>query len=265
MKDSRMIFFVSTPDSYFDVFYVFLQCFKKFCVDCPYNLVVATNTKKYDGIKVYLNNNPGDSWYERTIPVIKNINAKYILLMDDDIFITDYINYIELENILNQMDKYNIKFCGLNNFLHGKKLEKDSLLVRVNKRSPYAKNLQVGIFERDYLIHILNDNADGHIQESEWLKEAYYSKNEYYKDIVSCKKNVLHCVHGVYKGKWSPIVIKKLKKLGISVISDRETHTMHSAILLKIVNRFGKMLNPKLRRVIKLILKKLNFNFVTEY
>ena len=267
MIDNRMTIFVATPDSYSDVFDIYLQCYRKYCSDSPYELVVATNTKTYGSITCIPNGKKNDTWEERSIPVLKNLNTKYVLTMDDDFFIIGRIDYTEIENILNSMDKYNISFCGLTNHLPGKPIEENSSLVWVKKNQAYAKNLQVGIFNREYLIDLLeNSSNDAHAQEAKWIEEAFMApEGEYFSDIVSCKNNVIPCVHGVAMGKWFPNAIKAVKRQGIKVCSSREYLSRQEEFKIILIKKFGKKFSPKNRTRIKNMLRKIGFEFITNH
>lgn len=51
--DKRLSIYVSSPDSYSDVLAVFLKGYRRYWSDCPYEFILTTNTKSYEGILVY--------------------------------------------------------------------------------------------------------------------------------------------------------------------------------------------------------------------
>jgi hypothetical protein len=264
MGNKRLTLFVASPDSYSDVFEVFMQCYQKNCEDSPYELILATNTGQYKNITVMTNNNPGDNWIDRAIPALKRIDTKYILLMVDDIFIIQKVDFRKIERILDDMDEYQLNFCGLSNNFKGKCLRKGSILVYVKQRQAYAKNLQFGIFRRDYLISELGDGSkSGWDLEKKWVNETATASQAYFTDIVSCKEKIIKFVHGIDKGKWLPGALNSLKKNGIKVNVLRETLSGNEELKLNITKIIGKKFSPKNRRWIKNVLSRLGYKFIT--
>ena len=263
--DKRLCIFTSSPNSYADVFGVFYKCFNKFWSDCPYEFVLATNDQQYEGITVVNNNDFSDNWMTRAIPALKSINTKYVLHIADDCFITEQVDNKEIESILDDMDAHGLNFCGLANKIKGKPLHKNSLLYRVNKRKPYAKNLQVGIFNREYLLQVLGDGSlSAWDIEKGWIAEMMQAPNEDFADVVAAKQGVITTLHGVAKGKWFPTVLKKLKKLGVEVESDREQLSAVEEKKINTIKKLGKLFSPSARRGLKKVLSKLGFGFSTD-
>lgn len=260
-----MTIFTASPNSYSDVYNVFNICFNKYWSDCPYERVLATNSQNYEGITVINNNNFEDDWMTRTIPALKSLNCKYVLHIADDCLITQKINHKDFECILNDMDKFNINFCGLANKIKGKPVRKGALIGYVNQRTPYAKNLQVGIFNREYLLQMLGDGSISPWElEKRWIADTLCAPNEYFQDITVVLQNVLPTIHAVAKGKWFPTALKKLKKQGINVESKRELMSLKEELRINIVKKMGKRFSPKLRKKIKIMLAKFGYSFSTD-
>ena len=88
--DKRLSIYVSSPDSYSDVLAVFLKGYRRYWSDCPYEFILTTNTKSYEGITCICNNKQNDTWVERTIAALPVIKSKYVMLMCDDIILSEY-------------------------------------------------------------------------------------------------------------------------------------------------------------------------------
>lgn len=261
----RMTIFVSSPNEYQDVFQVYYQCINKYWKSCPYEVVLATNNQKYEGISVVNNYLSGDSWTERTIPVLQKIQSKYVLLMCDDILLIDDVDTIELSKILDDMDCYHINFCRLKPYKKGVQVSDSSNLLYLNRRAPYAKNLQIGIYNRDYLLELLGDGTKSAWKlECEWVKESLNAPNEFFDDIVACKNEVLPFVHGVIKGKWFPSAVFQLKRRSVWCKSDREILTKYQERKIKLISKVGYILSPRAKWRIKKLLSRFGFKFVTE-
>ena len=155
--DNRLSIYVSSPDSYADVFSVFLEGYRKYWPDCPYEFILTTNTKEYEGIHCICNGEVADSWVSRTIAALPKIKSKYILMMCDDLIISDAVDKDKIECILDFMDNHNIKFCRLNPLNIGEKISELPILRKISKQTPYAINLQIGIFNKDFFSELLGD------------------------------------------------------------------------------------------------------------
>lgn len=261
----RMAIFISTPDSYSDVLEVFLACFHKYWQDCPYDLIISTNRKSYEGAVVYNNYSDNDGWMDRAIPVLSEVDYDYILLMCDDCIILDTIDTLQVETLLNDIIQYDIDFCGLSNHISGKKCNHKSNLVYVKKNKAYAKNMQTGIFKKDYLMKILGDGSMNPWEiERMWLREATQAKSEYFDNIASCNIDILHCKNGVLKGKWYGSTVNSLKKIGILVGDSREIIGPKEEFSLVVFSALGKIIPSNMRRFAKKALKLFGFSFASK-
>lgn len=265
MSKATLTIIISSPDSYSDVFGVFYQCLMRFWQDCSYEVILSTNSyKEYPNIKIIANKAKNDSWINRVIPLLKQVSTKYVLVIADDCFITAPVNSSAIGMIVDDMEKFDLNFCGLGNFKKGIKLNKGSLLNRVNKRQAYAKNLQVGIYNREFLLDCLSgEEVSAWEIEKRWIDETLSACNEYFDDIVSCRENVLHCVHGVVKSKWLPSAIHRLNKIGIEVELRRKVYLPHEELVMLLKKKIGNLFGPRSRKNIKSFLRKFGCEFDT--
>lgn len=264
MAANNMAICVASPNSYADVFGVFYQCFKKYWTDCPYELILSTNSQQYDGITVLNNYQENDTWTMRMLDAVNHVHTKYILMICDDIMIANHVDNTEIENILKDMEKYQIKFVGLANCLKGNSFYPGSLLDRVKFETPYSRNLQCGIYEKSYFLKYLSDP-----EESAWSIESRMLEENRTRSalegeiIASVNKNVLNQLHGVYKGRWYKDVVVQLRKKGIIVKSDRGYVPLKIIIRNHLIGPLGKKMSGETRNKLKSILHKFGFKFAT--
>ena len=262
--NSRLSIYVSSPDSYSDVFAIFYTAFKKYWNNCPYEFVFATNTQKYDGIRCLCNNKTGDTWVERTIAALPHICTKYILLMCDDLIITDYINNDEINKILDYMECNNIKYCRLKPLRFGKGIKELSSVCYVNKQTPYAVNLQIGIIRKDYFAELLGDGSISAWEiENVLNKQSSTSNEEYYKDIISVNRPIIPFVHGVWKGKWIRSSYTYIKMCYPDYSFERPILPFYTDLKIRAIDFIEKNVSFSTRRRIKSILMKLGMSFST--
>ena len=252
--DKRLSIYVSSPDSYADVFSVFLEGYRKYWPDCPYEFILTTNTKEYEGIHCICNGEKNDSWVSRTIAALPKIKSKYILLMCDDLIISGTINNDKIEHILDYMDSHNINFCRLNPLVIGEKIDELPILRKVNKQTPYAVNLQIGIFNIDYFRNLL---ADGSLSawdiEAQINQKASVAKNENFEDIVTVSQYVIPYVHGVYKGMWKRRSVRMINRKGIKFNIQRPFVPLKLELKIFFIKCLQYKLSPRIRSLLKKI------------
>lgn len=267
MTRNRLSIYVSSPDSYSDVFSVFYRAFFRYWKDCPYDFYLTTNTQAYEDIKCIQNNKPGDTWVERTLAAMPKIDSKYLLLMCDDIIISDTIDNDNIERILDYMERHNIKYCRLKPLGFGDFIEELPLLRKVNKETPYAINLQVGIFKKDYFEELLGDGSlSAWDIENKVNYEASKADDEYFEDVVSVSSDIIPFIHGVYKGKWIKSSVSLLKRRGLwNENPERELTSLMTTLKIQIIEVFQRKMSSKARKKVKKVLAAMGWKFETRF
>lgn len=262
--DNRLSIYVSSPDSYADVFAIFLKSFRKFWSDCPYEFILTTNTRSYNGLTCICNNKQNDTWVERTLAALPAIKSKYILLMCDDIILRDKVDNSVIEQLIDYMDSHEIKYCSLGPTPKGDIIESFPLLRSVNQQTPYAVNLQLGIFKKDYFVKLLGDGSLSSWDiENSINEQAALAPNENFKDVVAVSKYVLPYIHGIYKGKWIRQAVKKLKILGLYEESCRGMVTLSQQLKIDMTLWLQWKISLSQRRMLKSFLSRIGIKFAT--
>lgn len=260
---NRLAIYVSSPDSYADVFEVFLKGYHKYWNKCPYSFYLTTNTQKYEGINCICNYKTNDSWVERTISALPLIESKFILLMCDDLIISDYVNDQNIEDILDYMDENNIRFCRLNPLPFGERIE-GMQLRRVSKQTPYAINLQIGIFRKDFLVDLLGDGSMSAWDIENKINDfAASASDEFYSDVVAVTDYVISFVHGVYKGRWTRKALCELRQKNIHGDFIRGIVPFSLEVKIRFIDYIQWKLSPRNRRKLKSVLSYCGLKFVT--
>lgn len=257
--------YVSSPYSYKDIFDVYYQTYKKFASSIP--LVLSTNyAANYDGIRIISSGDINDSWVSRSISALKQIEAKYVLLSCDDMFLISDMPDDEIYHIVEVMDKCNLNFCRLKPRKRGVKVTGEEYLIYEYQTIPYAKNLQIGIFNREYLLEVLGDGKlTAWDIEKKWLKESHLAENKPFTDVICVSKPILKFVHAVDKGKLYPSAIKSIKKLGFAIKTNREVMSYGREFKQYLSEKLGLLLPQHLRHFIKGFLSKIGVKFTTDY
>lgn len=263
--DKRLSIYVSSPDSYSDVLEVYLRCFKKYWNDCPYEFILTTNSRNYEGVTCICNNKPGDTWVERTIAAYSHITSKYILMMCDDILINGKIDNEKIESILDYMDHNDIKFCRLKPVKQGEKILEFPFLNRVSKQMSYAVNLQIGIFRMDYFKEVLGDGTlSAWDIENKLNTEASIAEDCISSDVISANSIVIPFIHGVDKGKWYRKAISFIKKEFPDYKFVRPLLPISTELKNYTIGLVQDNLSPNVRRRIKAMAQMFGFKFASQ-
>lgn len=265
--NNTITLYVSSPYSYKDVFDVFYSCYTRYWRKPSIPFVLSTNYEaNYEGVEVISSGNLDDTWVERSLPAIEKIKTKYLLLMCDDLFICNSVNEEDIKRIVEIMDNNSINFCRLNPCTKGVPLNNGKYIKKLYKTTPYARNLQIGIFNREYLISIIKEgNRSAWDIESDWQKESLSSRKEPFSDIVGVTIPIIHYIHGVQKGYLFPSAVNELRRIGICIESGRPIMSKTQEIVLKLKIFLRTVFSPHLRYQLKRSLKKIGVSFTSDY
>lgn len=263
--DNRLSIYVSSPDSYSDVFDVFLKGYRKYWSGCPYEFMLTTNSWSYEGLTCICNHKQGDSWVERTLEAMPQIKSKYILLMCDDLIISGGVDNKEVESILDYMDAHDIRFCRINPLPKKNIIEELPYLSRVNRQTPYAINLQIGIFRKDYFEQLLGDGTLSAWEiENKIIVESAEAKDELFLDVVAVNRYVIPFVHGVIKGKWIRKALRYVKKEYPEYEVSRGVIPLSMQVKIDLIDLLQHSLSSTFRLALKKIVGFFGINFVTK-
>jgi len=153
--------FVNSCDAYESVWFPFFELIKTYWKDCPYDVALCTETKKYvhDGLNIkILNSKYADnySWSEKLYDNLSAINTKYVFLMLEDFFLQDDVDQNELNKCQKWMDENPNIACFYFKKLKGsyKECEYDNYF-EVTKDLIYRLSIQ-GLWNREILMSFID-------------------------------------------------------------------------------------------------------------
>lgn len=211
------------------------------------------------------NDKQNDTWVERTIAALPVIKSKYVMLMCDDIILSDNVDNSLIERLLDYIDSHEIRYCNLGPTPKGSKIKSFPLLRSVNKQIPYAINLQFGIFRKDLFVELLGDGSlSAWDIENSINEQAAVAPSEDYKDVVAVSEYILPYIHGVYKGKWIRHAVENLSRLSLYIDSGRGIVPLSQQIKIDMTNWLQWKISPKQRRALKNVLSRVGMKFATK-
>lgn len=229
----KVTILINSCDLYEDAWEPGLKLFKIQWPDCPYDFVLNTETKKYNGeiknvrtvccIKKC-------TWTERFRYVLEQIDSPYVLFTLDDYFLLNKVNSNVFEQAVSVMDKNpNVGMICLaqtdRENVKTNQYEDDNFYSRVidKKCKIWCRTC---LYRREYLIKLLKDH------ETIWEFEQYasYRAKRLNYIILQQNNNESECFtfkikiedgYGITLRKWLPQNVELFEKYGIEVNFDR--------------------------------------------
>ena len=102
---------VNSCDAYVDVLSLFRIFFRRFWPDCPFEIVVHTETREYGLNSSRLSSFPPtkhDIWGARVQRTLNNISTDYVLMLYDDFFLNSNISNLSILHALDLIDSNNL-------------------------------------------------------------------------------------------------------------------------------------------------------------
>ena len=196
---------VISCDQYCDVWQLFFKNLFNNWANCPFNVYLITNNKKFIHNRV-ININVGNdiSWSDNLKKGLGSVKNKYVLLMIDDLIINKKISNSYFRKILHWMNMKNPNYVRLHNSNSPKYY--DDLLGIIYSSDPYKTSTMPSIWKKSTLIKLLKNG------ESAWDFEIIGSKRaKKFNGFFSVYKSIVFYDNAIIKGKWQKSVALKYK------------------------------------------------------
>lgn len=237
--NDRCKILVFSCDKYEDAWYPFFTLMDKYWPDCPYEIVLNTESKtcneKLKNLHVTTYNlyKPGEivPYGKRTLDHLRKMDCEYVIITMDDFFIRSKVKTDELEKIMHWMDEDDkiASFCLIHHddphscrySRYEKGYENYSLRPRYCKQN---YDFQISIWRRSALIKSWKEYFTPWEWEGPANYRSFHDGYKYYDldddaefpiDYIDYKKNEWS---GIRKGKWVKKTVYKLfEENGLSV------------------------------------------------
>ncbi len=195
---------VISCDKYSDVWPYFFENFDYYWNDCPLQIYLISNKKKYRSKKINNILTVSDvSWSDNLLFGLKHLNSKYVLLMIDDLILNKKISNISIMKIFNwvvQNEPNHVRLHVSNNPIFY-----NDLVGLMPLKTPYKISTMPSIWKRSFLQDILKHG------ESAWDFEIQGSKRAFtFGEFYSLYENCISYDNSIIKSKWQRHMIKKL-------------------------------------------------------
>ncbi len=151
---------VNSCDKYYQTWDILNYSYKKYWVDCPWDIVVMTNFLEAPmGKSTKLGNLL--NWTAMIKNTLNQITTPYVFLVLDDYFLTDYINTGNLLDFVKIMERDNITHLRITPATDGiVDYPNDSRFKLIKKDSLYRTSLSPAIWNRILFKSFLSDGED---------------------------------------------------------------------------------------------------------
>ncbi len=254
---------VISHSTYSDLWPIFFTEFRKKFTN-PCNLFLSVDKlpkdKIVDNIFVIEEKIPENStWSNRVLNACKEIQTKYVLLLIDDVFFTEKVDLVKLEEFLTCMKNLGLKSLKL---FYEANFKPELLIPGTEKLGIFnfgvvnRINTHATIWETSFLQEILEPS------ESIWEFEVngtFRSNATFY--IGGVTSTFFKYDLGIVKGSWERKIYNRLKKDGYADFLDKRKklsrkETLKRFIILTVFNFFIYKLSTDLRKRIKKMVMK---------
>ena len=190
-------------DKYEDIWYPFFTLYNKY-FNIDVKTYISTETKKCDYAIAINKNYPLSKRTARIRESLKEIDSKYVIVMDEDNFISDYVNVEEIKKCIEYMEQ-NPNIAQFNFEPAFDKKDKKTIYkgwLKRNNKSLYLNSFQPSLHNRKILIERLSEDIDGW----DWERKVVDTPYDIYiseKDnrVIKYGKE-LNAIYGIFRGKW---------------------------------------------------------------
>jgi len=217
---------VCSCDKYADLLRPFCELWRKFWPDCPFDLVLVTESDPGEGLSFdkTIACGRGGNWCSRLVTALSKIETPYVLLLCDDYYLEKPVDTALVLKRLGEIRK----FDALNLRMIPNPAPKPSNsspfgggtdLFRYRHRTAYCIATQSGIWNRE----ILSRLADG--KSSIWEFERYGSFDPIAgeKPILVTPTKEFPFVDAVHKGCWERFGLDVCMRNGVDLSGTKRT------------------------------------------
>lgn len=231
MKKEDCTVLVCSCDSYEDAWEPFFELFWKYWPDCPYKVVLNTESKKYEGggnVECFEFYKKGERVFygERLLKHLNKIDTAYVLILMDDFFLRKKVDESKIEFCLNELKNHSdiavFSFDAVRDELNIDDGIYQDFILRP-KYGEYKMNFQGAIWNKQVLIKCIRSfetpweiETKGSMRTFEMNERFYTLKDLSLSPIDYGKKTGL--TWGIVRGKWIyEDVVPLFQKQGINV------------------------------------------------
>lgn len=229
VSDQELTVLVNSCDQYEDVMSLFACSVKKFWNNCPYNIFVNTESKKYENYGFKASNftchdKKAVTWGSRLIDALNQIDSEYIMMLFDDFLLEAPVQNERIQKIVSYLrDNSNVSvFYLINTSLPIKENKSEFLgFSEVLDKCDYRLNSAPAIWRKSHLIDFVGKNDNPWAWEVFGSYRTFDSTNRFF--TISAGEHDIYKYDykqggAIYRGKWVRSVVEtKIKEFKLPI------------------------------------------------
>lgn len=237
-NDIKITVLISSCDKFSDTWDIVTDSIQKYWFDCPFEIKIITNKIDYNNGSVRSLKIGNDiSWSSNLIKAVNSINADYVFVWLDDVFLSDFVDTNKINEIINFLETNNPAFLRIRPYPKPDKKIKKNFGIIFPESLFYRVNIFSSFWRKDVLIDLLEE------EESAWQFELDGSKrSSKYKDFYVYTKKVFNYVHGIEKGQWKVDAVKWLNKNNYKIDFSKRNIMSNTSFILHFIGYVKNLL-----------------------
>ena len=158
-ESKKLTIVVNTCDDYSDVLEIFFKAFEKWWPNCPYPIVINTESNQYASsfparVHTSVSNGNTDDWGARLLSTLIEIESVFVLMVYDDFILEEKVDSDQIQKailLLESQDHAAVTYF-INTSLPLMTSDSENLFVPIKDSIEYRLNSSHGIWRRKVLM-----------------------------------------------------------------------------------------------------------------
>jgi hypothetical protein len=214
---------ISSFDGYSECWGPVCHGFRKYWPDCPYPVLLMTNTKDHpDEMVKVLKVGGGRDWSGRMITALERIETPYVMYFQEDYWINAPVETAKITTYVDLMERYGLNYIRLlSKPLPDRDYDHDPRLGVLDDQASYRTSVQITFWRREVFRDLLRAG------ESVWQFELNGTERsrKYGETFLSIKRHdgddyyhgIRYICTAVNLGKWSTMARPYAAREGLTV------------------------------------------------
>lgn len=265
MQNNSIVVLVSSFDGFADCWEPLIYSFEKYWSGISYPAYLMTNKKnspKENVIKA-LKVGQDKGWASNMIAALREIDVDYIIYMQDDYWLDQYIDTKKIASIIDRVIDNNWDYFRLVPIPGADQIITGQDYGYTNSHSKYQVSLQAAIWKKEFLLTLLNKGDSGWDFENN-TRNSLLSLNAKTLSVANENFSIMSYCSGtaIRKGKWTLGAKEFIEKEGLNFdLTKRKIETKFENWLLRISgkNLLFKIVGYGTIRTIQVFKKERSF------
>lgn len=214
MKHPNTSILIASYAKAYDLWDITHHFFEKYWSDCSFDIFLGANGEDKKAFCPsnwkYINEGEDISWSTSMLDYLGKIESKYILLFLDDFMLLNNVMNNNINQAIELLEKNQGVMVRMTPNPKGDiNFDSDFTQIDVQNKVPYATSLQVALWDKEFLVSLLQYGFNP------WEFETKAGKTQeafiYFDKLFVAKNRLIEYTHYVEKGKFYPSLLSQLK------------------------------------------------------